>query len=258
MFHPDLDPRGAALRAGAKIEQFAELHEARPFAGPPDVTEPEMAPPPRLEVVTAKSLANGDPPPRSWLVEELIPKKNVTLLNGDGGTGKSLLALQLAVATAIGSYWVGREVAAGSCLYVSAEDDIDELHRRLAQIGAALQTELAHMDGLTILPLAGRDAVLAAPSGTLKPTPLFRSLEAYLREHKPALIVLDTLADMFGGEENHRAQARQFIGMLRGLCVRHHSTILVLAHPSVAGMASGTGSSGSTAWNNSVRSRALP
>src|SRR5262245_11493922 len=43
--------------------------------------------------------------------------------------------------------------------------------------------------------------------------------------------------------------------MLRGICIRKNIAIVLLAHPSVAGMASGTGISGSTAWNNSVRSR---
>ncbi len=63
------------------------------------------------------------------------------------------------------------------------------------------------------------------------------------------------MADLFGGNEINRAQARQFIGMLRGLALRHETTVWLLAHPSLAGMATGTGSSGSTAWNNSVRLR---
>jgi hypothetical protein len=41
-------------------------------------------------------------PDREWLVPDLIPTRTVTLLYGDGGTGKSLLALQLAVAVALG------------------------------------------------------------------------------------------------------------------------------------------------------------
>ena len=36
---------------------------------------------------------------------------------------------------------------------------------------------------------------------------------------------------------------------------RRLAAVVMLAHPSVAGMASGTGTSGSTGWNNSVRSR---
>jgi hypothetical protein len=43
--------------------------------------------------------------------------------------------------------------------------------------------------------------------------------------------------------------------MLRGIGLRHGCTIILLAHPSLTGMSSGSGMSGSTAWNNSVRVR---
>jgi hypothetical protein len=45
-------------------------------------------------------------PPRQWLVPDLVPHKTVTLFSGDGGTGKSLMALQLAVAVAAGTGWL--------------------------------------------------------------------------------------------------------------------------------------------------------
>nr|WP_281066391.1 AAA family ATPase [Xanthobacter flavus] len=69
-----------------------------------------------LEVVCAADLAGKPIPPRQEHVEGMIPAGNVTLLYGDGGTGKSLLALQLAVATAAGSQWIGLPVARGSTL----------------------------------------------------------------------------------------------------------------------------------------------
>ncbi|RAZ86502.1 hypothetical protein DDV93_08875 [Cereibacter johrii] len=72
---------------------------------------------------------------------------------------------------------------------------------------------------------------------------------------KPVLTVLDTSADLFGGNEIDRAQVRQFVGMLRRLAIEHNCAVVLLSHPSVAGMSSGSGLSGSTAWNNSVRSR---
>jgi RecA-family ATPase len=211
-----------------------------------------------LGAFSADTLAGRPVPPREWHVEEFIPAKTVTLLNGDGGAGKSLLALQLAVATTQGGYWAGRQVKPGRAVYLSAEDDVDELHRRLADIAASADVTLAKLSGLTIAPLAGKDALLATPDGkgnVLKATKLFAALDASLRSTAPALYVIDTLADVFGGEENQRAQARQFVGLLRGLCIRHNTTALLLAHPSLSGMASGSGSSGSTAWNNSVRSR---
>ncbi len=198
-------------------------------------------------------------PIRQWHVPDLIPAGTVTTLNGDGGTGKSLAALQLAVATALGARWLGQDVKPGQALFVTAEDDRDEIHRRIADIAKAEGVALAAMDNLTLRSLAGKDALLAVPisakGGVMAKTPLFRALDRWLSEHRPTLTVLDTLADLFGGNEIDRAQARQFIGMLRGLALRHETTILLLAHPSLAGMATGTGSSGSTAWNNSVRSR---
>lgn len=241
----------------SRLVEHAEAEadwEPVPFYEP--YPKPAQRPEP-LGVILASNLA-GPPPVRRWHVDELIPADTVTLVNGDGGTGKSLLALQLAVSTVSAGYWAGKPVKQGSSLYLSAEDDIDELHRRLADVATADKLSVLSLADLVIAPLAGKEALLAVPEGkgnVLKRTPLFDALEARIDAMRPSLIVLDTLADLFGGEENQRAQARQFVGMLRGLCIRYSATILLLAHPSLAGMASGSGSSGSTAWNNSVRSR---
>ncbi len=212
----------------------------------------------KSQFFTAAALAGKPVPERDWLVPDLIPAGTVTLLTGDGGTGKSLLALQLAAACALGKPWLGRGVAAGRALLVSAEDDEDELHRRIADIVSAEAVDLAELDNLCLRSLAGEDALLAAldlRSATLRASDLFRELDAFLAELRPVVLVLDTLADLFPGNENDRTQARQFIGLLRGLAMRHHCAVVLLAHPSLSGLQSGAGTSGSTGWSNSVRSR---
>ena len=216
------------------------------------------APAPTLNIVNAAAFADTEPPPREWHVQGLIPAREITLLSGDGGTGKSLLALQLAVATAARTEWVGTLPSHGRALFVSAEDDIEELHRRLASIARAQRLEIASLNNLEFLPLAGRDAILAAPQrrdGPLSETQLFKAVRNEIEERRPRLLVLDTLADLFGGDEIKRPHARQFIGLLRGLAIEFSLTIVLLSHPSQSGMASGAGTSGSTAWSNSVRSR---
>lgn len=214
-------------------------------------------PPRRLRIVPAATLASRQVPLRRWHVDGMIPAGTVTSLYGDGGTGKSLVALQLAVSTTVGRPWIGLPVEAGGCLMLTAEDDLDEVHRRLADVCHADQIDIADLDGLAIVPLAGEDAVLAAPerNGILKATALFAAVEDTVDQLRPRLIILDTLADLYGGNEVDRAQVRQFIGMLRGIAIRFDTAVLLLAHPSLAGISSGTGSSGSTAWNASVRSR---
>lgn len=233
---PDIDRRARLVPLDGDARD-ASLHELPTFA--------------------ASSLL-GPAPQRQWHVPNLIPAHTVTTLNGDGGTGKSLLGLQLAAATASGRSWLGQQVAEGPALFLTAEDDRAELHRRLVDVARSASVGIGELHRLTLLSLAGEDALLAMPapgSNVIGATGLFRQIERWIAENRPRLVVLDTLADLFGGQENDRAQARQFIQLLRGLAIHHQTTVLLLAHPSLAGMSSGTGSSGSTAWNASVRSR---
>lgn len=214
-----------------------------------------------LATVNAATLAGKPVPQRVWFVDEMIPAQNVTLIYGDGSTGKSLLALQLAAVTAspvtkalTKPLWIGKQPIYGKAVYVSAEDELDEVHRRLS----AITPDLSTLTNLEIVPLAGEDAVLAAPDGReglLKETPIFRALQDVLARNKPVLLILDTLADLFGGDEIKKIHARQFISMLRGLAFDYNCTVVLLAHPSQSGMSSGEGTSGNVAWNNSVRSR---
>jgi RecA-family ATPase len=203
-------------------------------------------------------LFKGKPvPPREWMVENYIPLNAVTLLGGDGGTGKTLLGIQLCVACVAGTPWLGLPTRHSRAVFVSAEDDTDELHRRLAAIGKHADLPWDRLDGLKLLPLADQDAVLARAEArtTVNATELFAAVERKVRDWKAGLLVLDALHNVFAGDENDRAQAVQFIALLRGLTTRCRTTILVLAHPSLSGMSSGSGTSGSTGWSNAVRSR---
>ncbi len=205
---------------------------------------------------SAASLAGKPVPEREWMVQGLVPMSTVTLCSGDGGTGKSLLALQMAVAATAGTGWLGQAVRRGRVIFLSAEDDDAELHRRLDAILRREGRSYADAAGLTMRSLAGEDALLAVETQVrLLETTLFEELDARAAEDAPALIVIDTLADVYPANENDRAKVRQFIGILRGLALRHACAVMLLGHPSLTGLGSGTGTSGSTAWNNSVRSR---
>lgn len=216
--------------------------------------------PPRKSRFRNAAEFHGRPvPPRRWLVPDLVPQRVVTSLYGDGGTGKSLLALQLAIAVATAGKWLGRTVTSGPVVFLSAEDDEDELHRRFSDVLEAEGLSFTDLDRLTFRSLAGEDALLAMAdggrAGILAPSDLHDELDTVLTEQRPALLVLDTLADLFPGNENDRAQVTQFVGILIGLAIRHDCAVLLLAHPSRSGMASGGGDGGSTAWNGKVRSR---
>lgn len=209
-------------------------------------------------IVEAPALVHDPEPQRLWIVENVIPDETLTLLTGEGGIGKTTLALQLAVAIRIDGEWLGMKVAQGPVLFVTSEDDRKDVNLNLRAILKAERKSLAHCPELHILPLADRDACLAAAStklGAISATPLWHALVKVVEWRKPRVVIFDALADLFGGEENVRRHARGFIVLLKQLAIRQKLAVILIAHPSLTGMNTGSGLSGSTDWHNGPRAR---
>lgn len=207
-----------------------------------------------LDFTRASDWQGKPVPERQWLVPDVIPMGTVTALYGNGGDGKSLLLAQLGVASATGRPWLGMPTRKGPALILAAEDDLDELHRRTVRIceveGVALPADLYIRSAIEDGHLADLD-----PRKGIVANALYHRLRATVAHLRPSLIGLDTLGPLFPGNENDRAQATTFVNMLKGLATECGSAVVLLAHPSLTGMSSGSGLSGSTAWNGSVRSR---
>lgn len=205
-------------------------------------------------------LWEGLPPPREWVVPEWMPKGYVTALYGDGGTGKSLLAQQIMTMLATGRPWFDQ----GVCLPpmkvygLFCEDDENELWRRQHAINQQFNIPMSDLHNMRLVSRVGCDNFLMTFDGkdTGRFTCSFADLVEDLNQFKPDLVVLDTAADLFGGNENNRAHVRQFV---QNCCARiarqNNGAVLLCAHPSDAGLQRKTGTGGSTAWNNTVRSR---
>lgn len=200
-------------------------------------------------------------PERDWVVDTRVLAASVTLLSGEGGMGKTLIALDLAARIATGEdNWLGASLPRdGATVVLCCEDDEDEMHRRIADIGENLHSSYRELGKrLHLLSLAGvSDTVLAAPDvrGIVRPTKLYARFRDAVMDIKPRLVVIDNAADVFAGSEINRSEVRQFVGVLRGLAMKSGAGIILNAHPSLSGIASGSGLSGSTHWHNSVRGR---
>lgn len=210
------------------------------------------------------SKLRGEPPVRRWLVEGWIAQGEVNSLYGGGATGKSLVALLLCHAMGVGAPWLGLTTLRGSSLFVSCEDDEDELHRRHADIRKGLGYVIGDpFADVHLWDRSGHNNLLAVRDGKggLVEGPFMARLVAELDAVSPTLVVLDTLADVYGGDEIDRAQVNAFLKTGLGGLIKarrqlgHDVTILLLGHPSKSAMTDGSGFSGSTAWENAVRSR---
>lgn len=198
-------------------------------------------------------------PEREWLVPNWIPFLTVTGLYGDGGVGKSLLAQQLMTAAAIGKPWIGLPVQRVKVLGIFCEDDESELQRRQADINTHYGCDFADLEDMRWIPRFGEDNILMdfSANGHAEPTIFHREVLEMAMDFGAQAVIIDTVADTFGGNENDRGQVRQFVQQALGTLARKiNGAAIALAHPSRLGLSQGTGESGSTGWSNSFRSRA--
>jgi RecA-family ATPase len=105
------------------------------------------------------------PGPRRYLLKDIVLAAYVTLLYGDGGVAKSLLALALAVSIAGDSKeWLGREVVSCPVLFMDFELDAEEQARRVHQLcrGQGLDTPPEDLLYMSALGHPAREAFTAA------------------------------------------------------------------------------------------------
>lgn len=216
-----------------------------------------------LEVINAAELLKNPAPPRQWFVPDWVPDRNVTLISGDGGLGKTLLMIQLAVCASAGIDWLGQRVDRRKVLAVCCEDEIDEIHRRLEKITegyGVMRTALADFDIISRVDL-DNSMMEHLRDGTSVPTAFQRAIHHRVSAPGGArFLLLDSLHDIFTGDEISRNQARTFIQKAcRSIALSMDGgkggAVIVTLHPSLSGLQSGSGMSGSTGWSNACRSR---
>jgi AAA domain len=141
------------------------------------------------------------PGPRRYLLKDLVLAAYVTLLYGDGGVAKSLLALALAVAVSGGSgQWLGRKVEYCPVLYVDFELDPEEQARRVHQLcrGKGLSAPPDNLLYMSALGHTAKEAFTAALNAC--------------KEHGVGLMVVDSLGPALQGDAE---AARDVIGFFQ-------------------------------------------
>jgi RecA-family ATPase len=198
-------------------------------------------------------------PERKWAIRDRVPLRQAGLFSGEGGTGKSIIELMKDVAHVTGKDWLGSMPEHGPAFYLGAEDDEEEIHIRLAAIAKHYNTSFQGLidGGMHVLPLLGQDATLCAVTrgGNIEVTSLYRRIYEAAGDIKPKNISIDTLSRAFSGNEIDRVQVYAFAMHMQALAMVSEGSVTVLSHPSLQGINSGSGLSGSTAWHGAFRFR---
>jgi RecA-family ATPase len=69
------------------------------------------------------------------------------------------------------------------------------------------------------------------------------------------MIGIASSANVFAGNELDRSQVQQFVALLTRVAMVAGGGLVLISHPSLTGISSGSGISGSTQWHNAVRAR---
>jgi RecA-family ATPase len=221
---------------------------------------PDTPPPIPLKWMDMSNWDNEPTPERKWAIFNRVPLNQAGLFSGEGGTGKSIIELEKNVAHVTNKSWLGSMPAHGPAFYLGAEDDEDEIHIRIAVIAKHYGVTFKELieSGLHVMCLLGQDATLCAAagkSGKVEVTNLYRQLYEAAGDIKPKNISVDTLSRAFAGNEIDRVQVYAFAMHMQALAMVAQGAVTVLSHPSLQGISTGTGISGSTAWHGAFRFR---
>jgi RecA-family ATPase len=214
-----------------------------------------------LQGLDLSVLAKIDPKPKLFAIDRVAPLAEVTLFTGPGGGGKSLLAQQFATAAAAGISCLRFNVLASPAIYLTCEDDEDQLHWRQKHICASLGVDMATLDGrLHLISLRGaldNELGTFAQDKTFKPSAAYRRLATRVEDTGARLVCLDNVSHLFTGNENDRGDVTRFLNLLNRLAGETGAAIVLLAHPPKPPNPNTRGHdySGSTAWLNAVRSQ---
>ncbi|MCL7944062.1 helicase RepA family protein [Marinobacter sp. ATCH36] len=197
----------------------------------PEAIYPDSIPPFRF-VVAANMAVN----PVCWLVDGYIEEDALAVMYGPPGKGKSFLALDMSCCIATDTPFHGHSVKNGAVFYIAGEGH-NGLARRLRAWAEHNANEMPELLFVSEAP-----AELSSASSAASVAQAVEQL-ADITGEAPALIVVDTLARNFGGDENSATDMGQFVRNADALRRRWKATVLIVHHSGKDGDRGARGSS---------------
>ena len=258
-------PASATGRAAASRVNESLLAGQEPFEADLDAVRYALE-----QTRSAKPLELVDGIParywQGWLVENWLPRNCVAMLTGDGGVGKSRLALQLAWSLSGEGRWLGEAgqmpgngadygmgfepLGPGTIMYATWEDSPEQIRGRLYWLEQAGKVGDGH--NFKIADMRAKGHLWASTQHNAVPglTPAGEMLRQAAEQHNARLLVVDTLGVANGASEIDRAQVGAFFADWAAWADAHDCAVLLIAHPPKT---AGVAYSGSTGILGGVR-----
>ena len=219
----------------------------------------------QYKIVRAEDLLATLPLPRKWVIDDFLPRNIVAALIAAGGSGKSYLAMNLAISVASGGILFNKFMPSkeGKVVFISGEDDIAELQRRLHWSTSSLPKHVVERIGKNINFVDLADTFEAFTeknrAGEVHMTNSVTNLISSIKESVGSevdLIIVDPVSRFRGGEENLAVDTTRFVQALQMFTSQLNATVLCLHHVNKGAKSNGTGQNnarGSSALVDGVR-----
>ena len=179
-----------------------------------------------------------------FILEPFIPSKSIVLLDGIGGLGKSFFAIELAFALSIGESFLLKEIKPKqdtAILYLTAEDSPDDFKDRLLEIKKAYQYKGKADKFYWVSSLSSKFPLKISTFFTKEYSKIVKTemadyLEFLIRESRARLVVIDSLINWYGLNENSSDDAVYFYNFLKYLIRKYNLSFLILHHQSKGGL----------------------
>lgn len=155
---------------------------------------------PDFEPFTQAEFENP-PPLAPELIEGVLRVNHKMCVVGPSKAGKSFLLIELAIAIAEGTYWIGRKCRQGRVLYVNLELDKASCTNRFVAVYRAFGDKPKHLDFVDRWNLRGRTMTL----DKLTPKLIRRA-----KDMGYAAIIFDPIYKVLTGDENSASDMAEF------------------------------------------------
>lgn len=177
------------------------------------------------------------PPQKEFILEPFIPDISFILFDGLGELGKSILAMQLSLCIAAGKPFLGMLTEPQKVFYLSAEDSEISIKRRLKLLTRGLKIKPEEIDrNFLWTSVLSRNfqcstyRLLEKNLRGIQKTAFHDWLKSIIEIAQPKLIVLDSLSNFYGLDENATEHASIYVETLKFLAKEYNLSFLNLHH----------------------------
>ena len=179
-------------------------------------------------LLSTSTLVDTDPEPINWVWEDYLAPGTLNMLHGEGGLGKSYLALKLAeqILNPNPEKLFDKQIRHGNVIILDGENAETQLHQRIHN--TTIQADAPLSIYICTDPILGLETYTE------------EYIDHLIRLHNPALIIIDSQRALWHGDEKEAGEAGRMLRRFARYIEQYACAFLLIHHDNKGGEYSGS------------------